>query len=206
MTNIEREQLAARIAALRQDLQRLEDQLAVAEAQPWQPPQYYLVHHIMAGCVLGMFGAAASLLFNIIGSLLAGLPPLKLIQIYLTFPLGQSAYEVQDGLTLAIGCCLYLVTGMVLGIPFQLMLSRYPATSAWGKKFVIVTVLALGLWAFNFYVVLSWLQPLLFGGNWIVRDIPPWVAAATHLVFGWTMLLAQPLGVYASDRTPAEVA
>ena len=32
------------------------------------------------------------------------------------------------------------------------------------------------------------------GGNWILEEIPVTVAAATHLVFAWTMLLVSHWG------------
>lgn len=137
-----------------------------------------------------------SLLFNIVGSLLVHQHPLRLIQVYLTFPLGGAALETDSGLALAIGCCLYLATGMLLGIPFEIVLSRWLGNASVGPRFAAVTVLALALWLFNFYVVLAPLQPALFGGRWIVDLIPWWVAAATHLVFGWTMLLVQPLATF----------
>jgi hypothetical protein len=44
----------------------------------------------------------------------------------------------------------------------------------------------------NFYLLLSWLQPLLFGGRWIAQLIPWWVAMITHLVFGWTVAALYP--------------
>jgi hypothetical protein len=49
------------------------------------------------------------------------------------------------------------------------------------------------------------LQPLVIGGdpgNWITNPnyLPWWVAAATHLVFGWTIALLYPLGVYTPYR------
>jgi hypothetical protein len=34
----------------------------------------------------------------------------------------------------------------------------------------------IGIWLVNYYLLLSWIQPLLFSGNWIVTQIPPWVA------------------------------
>ena len=39
-------------------------------------------------------------------------------------------------------------------------------------------------------------------GNWITNPnyLPWWVAAATHLVFGWTIALLYPLGVYTPYR------
>ena len=42
-------------------------------------------------------------------------------------------------------------------------------------------------------VCLQKLQPLLFGRHWIVDGVPWWVAAATHLVYGWTILLLVPV-------------
>jgi hypothetical protein len=191
------------IEELRASLRRLESELAEStpseEAQPSQPP-YYAAYHILAGFVLGMFGAATSLLFNIVGSLLYGHHPLQLIQVYLTFPLGESALNMDSGVALAIGCCLYLGTGMLLGIPFQLLLTRWLPKASFAVRFAGVGALALAFWLFNYYAILSWLQPLLFGGRWIIELIPPWVAALTHLVFGWTLLVVQPLGTFTPYR------
>jgi hypothetical protein len=199
---MDRNALQQRLDELRAEVVRLEGELAaMPEAPPFKPPSFYLAYHVLAGFVLGMFGAATSLLFNIVGSVLVGQHPLQLIRVYLTFPLGETALElgtgktaVGDNFTLAIGCCLYLGTGMVLGIPFHVVLARWLPQATFPIRLAIVTVLALALWIVNFYVLLSWLQPLLFGGNWIVALIPPWVAALTHLVFGWTMLMVEPLG------------
>ena len=48
------------------------------------------------GFLLGLLGAMASLLFNVIGSLVAGKNPLELIRIYLTFPLGEKALRLVE--------------------------------------------------------------------------------------------------------------
>src|SRR5260221_10728255 len=108
-----REDKLRQIEELRASVRRLETELAEStvseEAQPaQQPPPYYAAYHILAGFSLGMFGAATSLLFNVVGSLLVGHHPLHLIQVYLTFPLGESALNMDGGVALAIGCCLYL--------------------------------------------------------------------------------------------------
>lgn len=173
----------------------LEMELASASATDgWPPRRFYAAYEVLAGFVLGAVGAMASLLFNVVGSAAIGQQPLRLIQVYLTFPLGASALQIDSGLALAIGCCLYLATGMVLGIPFQLVLSRYFAHAPVAARCAVVSALAVALWLINFYCLLSWLQPLLIGGNWILEQIPWWVAAVTHLVFGWTMLVVQPMG------------
>jgi len=191
------------LAQLRQRVAQLEEEIA---AQPpsteWQR-RYYLTYYATAGFFLGMIAAIASLLFNIVGSLIVGQHPLQLIRVYLTFGLGARALELdvaqQDGgLMLIIGCCLYIATGMLLGIVFQVVLSRWADQASLTVRLVWASGLALLVWVVNFYLLLSWIQPWLFGGNWIVDPqwLPPWVAAATHLVFGWTMALLYPLGRY----------
>jgi hypothetical protein len=198
-----------RLDRLRAEVAQLEAELstAPAETSQWQATGYYTAYYATTGFMLGGLAAMSSLLVNVIGALLFGKPPLELIRVYLTFPLGEKALELTDadgGLTLAIGCCLYITTGMLYGILFQIVLTRFTAGSTPGVKFVVVSVLALAVWLVNFYGILSWLQPLLFGGRWIVEQIPWWVAAVTHLVFGWTMLLVYPLGRYTPYRVQME--
>lgn len=200
-THIELEKLRDQVAALEQ---RIAERAVPSE---WPPKGYYTTYHVMAGMVLGLFGAIASLLFNIIGAAMVGRHPLELIRVYLTFPLGAGALELQSGFALAAGCCLYLATGMLLGIPFHLVLSRYFNRSSGGVRFVVATILSLAIWVINFYGVIAWVQPTLIGGSWILERVPMYVAIATHLVFGWTMLLVESWGrfvPYASSIKPAE--
>jgi hypothetical protein len=205
------------------ELERLRAQVAQLEAEinadeaktGWHASGYYTAYYATAGFLLGIFGAMTSLLFNVIGAPIAGKTPLELIRIYLTFPLGEKAlelagttasgYAVGDGVILAIGCCLYLGTGMLLGIPVYLALTRFTAKGGLIMRLVVASVVSLAIWGFNFYAILSWLQPLLIGGdpgNWITNPkyLPWWVAAATHLVFGWTVALLYPLGQYTPYR------
>ena len=172
----------------------------------WQATEFYTAYYATTGFLLGMFGAVTSLLFNIVGSTLVGNHPLKLIQVYLTFPLGERALQLNDGLTLAIGCCLYIGTGMLLGIPFHVILSWFTRGKSFGYRLAVGSALAVSMWFVHFYLILSWLQPLLFGGNWIVDQIPVWVGALTHLVYGWTMVLVYPLGEYVPYRRSTEQA
>ncbi|MCA9230260.1 MAG: hypothetical protein KDA57_06390 [Planctomycetales bacterium] len=189
------------LAELRRRVSDLEAQIArETEYKPFRPTGYYTAYYATTGFMLGIFGAMASLLFNVVGSVLTGKHPLELIRVYLTFPLGDQVFSFppeQDGLMLAIGCCLYIGTGMVLGIPLYLALTRWGAGKSLFAKLVIATVVSLLIWVINFYGILSWLQPAVVDmseENYIVNLVPPWVAAATHLVFGWTMALVYPLG------------
>ena len=176
MDSQQREAKQRELAELQARAEALQAELSAADAA-WRPQGYYAAYYATTGFMLGAFGAAASLLLNIVGSLAVGQHPLRLIQIYLTFPLGEQALaeDMQSGLTLAIGCCLYLGTGMLLGVPFYLAMTRMiqgDANATLAKRLLIATAFALVIWVFNFYVVLAWLQPLLFGGNWIVEQIP----------------------------------
>ena len=76
---------------------------------------------------------------------------------------------------------------------------RFFEKTAFGKRVIVSTLMGLGLWIVNFYFILSWLQPLLFGGNWIVRMIPAWVGCLTHLIFAWTVLMIDEWGRFDSE-------
>lgn len=201
----ELENLKSRVKDLEADLAR-----EAGTIQHWQATSYYTGYYATTGFFLGMIAALVSLAFNAVGSLvwtrITGevQHPLRLIQVYLTFPMGEAALAIDDWLTLAIGCCLYVGTGMLYGVVFQLALTYFAADRSTGFRFVLASGLSLIIWVVNFYGVLSWLQPLLMGDDWIVRLVPPWVAGLTHLVFGWTMVLIYPLGLYVPYRLQTE--
>lgn len=191
---------------LRERVRQLERDLTTPP-KPWRATSYYTAYYATTGFMLGGIAAMSSLVFNIIGATLFKKHPLELIRVYLTFPMGEQALNydtVNDGLILAIGCCLYLATGLVYGVLFQIVLTRFAADSSLFVKFFLASALALVIWVVNFYGILSWLQPLLFGGRWVVDRVEWWVAAATHLVFGWSMLIVYPLGRYVPYRPVTE--
>ena len=208
----------ARLAELRAETSRLEAELDAAvdtglegegiAPRDWATEGYYLTYYATSGFFLGMVGALASLMFNIIGATLAGKDPLQLIRVYLTFGLGGKALDPAfgDNLALAMGCVLYIATGMLLGIVFQAILGRFVPKAPLATRLLWASAIAVAVWLVNFYGLISWLQPLLFGGNWIVDNdqLPWWVALATHLVFGWTMALIYPWGEFRPYRLQTE--
>lgn len=195
----ELDELHARVEALEAEIAREEAALRRRALRD------YPVYHATVGCLLGVLGAAISLIFNVIGALAAGKNPLQIIRVYLTFPLGENAlrltdqaqnvYAVSDGMIVAFGCCLYLVTGMVLGIPIALALAWFAPRRGMFRRLVVGGIAGLVVWGTNFYGILAWLQPALFGGRWITDNthLPWWVAAATHVVFGWTIAVLFPV-------------
>ncbi len=196
------------LAELRQRVADLESQIVdETEHKPFQPTGFYTAYYATTGFMLGIFGGMASLLFNVIGSVLTGKHPLELIRTYLTFPLGDQAFDLppeQNGLMLAIGCCLYLGTGMVMGIPIYLAIARWAGGRSLAKKLIVATIASLVIWVINYYGILSWLQAEVIEmseENLIINRVPWWVAAATHVVFGWTMALVYPLGEFISHQS-----
>ena len=199
----EREQRRQELAELRRRVAQLEMELS--EAPPhWEATEFYSSYYVVAGFVMGMFAAITSLLVNVIGAAGTGEHPLRLIQVYLTFPLGAQALELDSGKTLIMGCCLYIATGMLFGAIFHLLLGLLASDKPAGYRFGVATALSVGMWVVHFYMILSWLQPMLFGGNWIVEQIPWWVGLVTHLVYGWTMALMFPYGQYVPYRRQTE--
>lgn len=188
----------------------LEREILAEDLPLWKPTGFYGAYYATTGFLLGIFGAMTSLLVNVIGAPIVRKSPLELIRVYLTFPLGEKAlslargaeniYAVPDGLIIAFGCCLYLATGMIVGVPFQVLMMKWAGDAPLSRRLFVGTCLALGMWLINFYGILIWLQPVLLGGDWITdpQILPWWVAAATHLVYGWTMAALAPLGQYSA--------
>jgi hypothetical protein len=178
-------------------IRELEKEPATGQAADgWPPKGYYVLWHVVIGMTLGGIGALVSLAANMIGAPLFGEPALKLIRVYLTFPMGEQALQAEQGAILFIGCMLYLGTGALYGIGFHVVMSLFFHDASRMKKFVVATIMGLGIWVVNFYLILSWLQPLLLGDNWIVRLVPVWVGALTHLSFAWTMLVGEFWGKF----------
>lgn len=213
---METQSIEEELQRLKQRVSELEQEKSEIPPDPeaWIPQGHYVYYEAAAGFLLGVFGAVVSLMFNVIGSVVAAKDPLQLIRVYLTFPLGEKALNltqaggqtetVPDGLILALGCCLYLGTGMLLGVPVYMVVNRF------GKgivpRLVAGVTVSLAIWAINFYGILSWLQPAFFGGNWITSGeyLPWWVAAATHAVFGATIAILSPWGEFSSRRETAK--
>lgn len=178
--------------------QSLEDDLPPIPIGPLAP-DYRFGQLAGVGLWQGALAGCVSLVLNIVGSVLwptiggSAQHPLRLIQVYLTFPLGEHALELQSGSLLALGCVMYLVTGMLYGMLFVVALSYAMPNAGVRARLVACSVMAIVVWAVNFYGLLSWLQPWLLGGRWITELIPWWVAALTHLAFGWTIALIYPL-------------
>ena len=213
------EQKQRELLALKAQVAALENELAGSQVPPdWSPVKFYITYYGTVGFVLGGFAAMVSLLFNVTGANVAGKHSLEIIRVYLTFPLGaralplgtqnaDSAFVISDGTILALGCCLYIGTGMVLGSLFHCVISRFAENKSLVVRLIWGSALGIVVWFVNYYLILSWLQPAMFGGDWITNNeyLPWWVALATHLVFGWSMAVMAPFGAYVPYRRPTAI-
>lgn len=211
---------SAELAELKTRVAKLEAEIQASRSQldQWDHENFYGTYYGTVGFVYGGVAAMVSLLFNVIGATVAGEHPLQIIRVYLTFPLGERALNlaseqssqivIDGGMVLALGCCLYIGTGMVLGVLFHWVICRFALKQSTAVRLAWGTGLAVAVWVINFYGILSWLQPSLFGGDWITSGqyMPWWVALATHLVFGWTMALMAPWGAFEFYRRPTNEA
>lgn len=181
-----------------------DDELAdtiVISPLTWQEPGYNAFHYAKVGLLVGSLAGCTSLVMNVIGSVLwpaisgEAQHPLRLIQVYLTFPFGEAALQLNSGFLLALGCVLYLTTGMLYGTLFVLTISYFLPHAGVRARLVACSVMALFVWMVNFYLLIAWLQPLFFGGHWIAEFVPWWVGALTHLIFGWTVAVLYPVSM-----------
>jgi hypothetical protein len=65
---------------------------------------------------------------------------------------------------------------------------------------VLGAVYGVLMWLVNFYGILVWLQPRLVGQAYVLDLMPVWVAALTHVIYGVTLGLLQPLGRFVPYR------
>ena len=209
--NVKSNQTVSRHIPVHELDEQLPDTMIPVPLRPWPEAGYTALPHLKAGIMAGGIAGCTSLLMNIIGSVLwpaisgEDQHPLRIIQVYLTFPLGESALQLNSGVLLALGCLLYLCTGMLYGALFEFLISYLLPRADLRARLVFCSILALCVWAINFYALLAWIQPLLLGGRWIIDLVPWWVGAVTHLVFGWTMALISPLGVRGAGRSSADM-
>ncbi|MFM8953412.1 MAG: hypothetical protein ACKOOF_10195 [Planctomycetaceae bacterium] len=137
---------AARLAA------ELKTDSLAESAGEWARKGYYLTSYGTAGFFFGMVAALVSLMFNIIGASIAGENPLQLIKVYLAFGLGERALDpaLASAPALAMGCVLYIATGMLLGIVFHVILTRHAAQAGLPGRLAWASVIAVAVWLVNF--------------------------------------------------------
>jgi hypothetical protein len=119
--------------------------------------------------------------------------PLLFLRVYGTVFLGPKALTTDDLNFFMLVAVVHFSVGASAGAVFQVFVSRYVPERPM-LQIVLGGVYGLLMWVVNFYGIIVWLQPLLVGQAYVLELMPFWVAALTHLVYGLTLGVLQPLG------------
>ena len=142
----------------------------------------------MPAALAGFLGALVSLGLNMFGARIVGIETLKLLRIYATIIQGSAALDVSRSDFFGASLLLHIAAGMLFGMLFARIVTRLRSMGL--VQFTLLGAgYGLAVWLINFYLILSWVQPLFYGSSFIVSGIPVEVAALTHLSYGISVAL-----------------
>jgi hypothetical protein len=140
------------------------------------------------GAFAGYLGSMVILGADIALARIMGFAPFMFLRYYATLHEGQAALLMTSRGFLLNAIVMHLAVGSALGAIFVLTVSRRDI-----QRFVHYLAagigFGLGVWFINFYLLLSWIQPLVNGKSYILENIPWWVAMVTHALYGITIAL-----------------
>jgi hypothetical protein len=199
-----REEILHDIEQHHQAIAQLEEELTRVPVAPasWPPPGFYATFYLIAGLMLGTMGALNSFLFNVVGSFLVHQDPMYILRVLGTFFTGQQALTTDDMTFLMLVMLTHLSVGAIAGALFHLGLNLFWPNLSSPRLLFVSAGFGLALWLVSFYGVISWLQPRLVGEAFILQLMPAWVAALTHLVYGLTLGVLQPMGKFVPYSPP----
>lgn len=207
----QRREIERQIAEHRRAISELESRLrAIGEpppasaAHPWPPPGFYLTFYVVVGAILGILGSLASFLFNVFGSLMVDQDPYRILRVFGTVFLGQEALTTDNLNFFMLVAVVHFSVGAMAGAVFHVVVNRYFPDASGARQVGLGAAYGVLMWIVNFYLVLWWLEPALVGRAYVLELMPVWVAALTHIVYGVTLGLLQPLGRF-TPYSPVEV-
>jgi hypothetical protein len=210
--SLEREQILRQIAEQHAALSALEARLlelagADVEEAPaapgWPPRGFYLTYYVVAGLLLGVLGSLVSFAANVLGSILLRQDPLLFLRVYGTVFLGPAALTTDDLNFFMLVAVVHFSVGAIAGAVFHVLINYFAPERA-AVQIGLGALYGLLMWIVNFYVVIAWLQPRLFGEAYVLQLMPAWVAALTHVTYGVTLGALQPLGRFEPYRPAVE--
>lgn len=196
-----RDEIGARIADHRRAIAELEAELRRREpaAPSWPPAGFYLTYYVVAGTLIGILGSVVSFVFHVVGSLIVNQDPLRILRVYGTVFLGARALTSEDLNFFMLVAVVHFSVGAAGGAVFHVLVNRFvPARPL--LQIALGGAYGLGMWIVNFYFVLVWLQPRLVGEAYVLELMPAWIAALTHLIYGLTLGVLQPIGRFEPYR------
>lgn len=194
-----RQEILAELEQHRAAIARLEGELAGDEkALSWPPAGFYLTYYVVAGATIGILASLTSFACHVIGSLINHQDPLLFLRVYGTLFLGPTALTTDDLNFFMLVAVVHFSVGATAGAVFLVLSNRY-LPERMSLLLVFGALYGLLMWIVNFYVI-SRLQPLLWGQSFVLDLMPAWVAAGTHIVYGLTLGILQPLGRFVPYR------
>ena len=197
-----RQDILDEIEGHRSAIAELEARLPSEAPLPWPPSGFYLTFYVVAGLMIGILGSLVSFGFHVLGSLVVNQDPLRVLRVYGTVFLGPRALTTEDLNFFMLVAVVYFSVGAIAGAVFHVLVNLFVPRGA-VKQIALGALYGLLMWMVNFYAVIVWLQPRLVGDAYVLQLMPAWVAALTHLVYGLTLGVLQPLGRFVPYR-PAE--
>ena len=149
--------------------------------------EWSLVYLGTVGALAGFLGSVTSLVANILGAWALGIDRLMLLRVYATIWEGRDALRLENTSFVGEVLLIHIVVGAMFGMVFVTLTSHLPQIRRLVHYAAAGLAFGLLLWIGNFYLILSWLQPLISGDAYIVENIPWWVAALTHICYGLTL-------------------
>jgi hypothetical protein len=196
---VSRSDIETRLAAHRQAIRELEAELRAAPPIVWPPPGFYLTFYVVSGLVIGVLGSLTSFAFHVVGSLMVNQDPLRFLRVYGTVFLGAKALTTDQLDFFMLVAVVHFSIGAAGGAVFHVLVNRYvPDRPA--LQIALGALYGLAMWVVNFYGILIWLQPRLVGQAYVLELMPAWVAALTHVIYGVTLGVLQPLGRFVPYR------
>jgi len=157
------------------------------EVRPAQVGEEGGISTFTVGSVAGFLGAITSLICNIAGALVLGVEPLRLLRIYATILEGRRALDLSQANFFIAAFAVHIVTGILFGTIFALCARKF--CTGLQRYTLAGAGYGIAIWLVNFYGILSWFQPLLYGKAFILTEIPIAVAVLTHFSYGLTVAL-----------------
>lgn len=195
-----REQILQQIEQHRRAIAELEARLAPPVAAEWHPGGFYTTFYIVVGMILGIIGGLTSFMFNFVGSALVAQSPMQFLRVLGTYFNGPEALTTTDFAFLMMVLLTHLSVGALAGAVYHVWVNRYLPEGPLNKVLGSSALFGILLWLVTFYGIISWTQPMFYGQAYVLNEMPFWVALLTHLVYGLTLGLLQPLGKFVPYR------
>jgi hypothetical protein len=139
------------------------------------------------GAFAGFLASLMVLAADVASARVLGFAPFMLLRFYATLHDGSAALLMDDWRFFLSAFFMHLAVGSLLGAVFVVIVSGRELFEKLSHYLGAGVLFGLAIWVLNFYLLLSWIQPLMNGRAYILENIPWWVAAGTHAIFGITV-------------------